>query len=89
MRASDLIGATAYDTHGRPHGRIADLLTTAGPDGTPYVYAALITPRYRGRLLGYERPDMRGPWIIERLVGLLHRGTREIPWTEIHLQPES
>jgi hypothetical protein len=88
MRASDLLGRTAYDAAGRPHGRIADLLTTTDQDGVPHVYAALVAPRHRGRLFGYERPGFHGPWLIERIAALLHRGTREIPWDDVHLHPD-
>jgi hypothetical protein len=86
MRAGELIDRTAYDAAGRPLGRIADLLTRRAPDGSWYIYAALVTPRRRGRLFGYERPGIQGPWLIERLAGLLHRGTREIPWDEVNLR---
>ena len=86
MRVSELLGRTAYDAEGNPHGRIADLLTRTAPDGSQYVYAVLITPRHRGRLFGYERPGIQGPWLIERLADLLHRGTREVPWDEVHIR---
>jgi hypothetical protein len=84
MRASDLIGRTAYDADGRPQGRIADLLARRAPDGTMYVHAAFVTPRWRGRLFGYERPGIEGPWLIEWLANRLHRGSREIPWEDLH-----
>jgi GNAT superfamily N-acetyltransferase len=84
MRASDLIGRTAYDRDGRPHGRIADLLARREPDGDFHIYAVLVTPRWRGRLFGYERPGIQGPWLLARLAGLLHRGTREVPWEDLH-----
>jgi hypothetical protein len=87
MKASDYLGRTAHDADGRPLGRIADLITTTAPDGTHYIHAALVTPRHRGRLLGYERPGFHGPWLIERIANWLHRGTREIPWTDVHLTP--
>ena len=88
MRASDILGRTAHDANGRPLGRIADLLTRTAPDGSQYVYAALVAPRHRGRLFGYERPGFEGPWLIARLAELLHRGTREIPWEDVRLAPD-
>ncbi|GAB1510941.1 PRC-barrel domain-containing protein [Actinophytocola sp. KF-1] len=88
MLASDLIGRTAHDADGRVLGRIADLLTRTAPDGTQYVHAALVAPRHRGRLFGYERDGFQGPWLIERLTAVLHAGTREIPWPDIHLHDD-
>ena len=82
-RASSYLGRTVRDADGRELGRIADLIARTGPDGVPQVVAALVTPGHRGRLLGYERPGIQGPWIIERLAGWLHRGTREIPWRDV------
>ncbi|SEF37171.1 PRC-barrel domain-containing protein [Amycolatopsis pretoriensis] len=85
MRASDLLGTDAYDVDGRYLGRIADLLTEPGPDGTPVVRAALVAPRRRVRLLGYERDELRRPWLIDRIARWLHRDVREIPWTSVRL----
>jgi hypothetical protein len=87
MRASDYIGRTAYDPEGRPLGRVADLITTRDAEGRFRVTAALITPRHRGRLLGFERPGIQAPWVLEKLSRLLHRGTREIPWSDLRLGP--
>jgi sporulation protein YlmC with PRC-barrel domain len=87
MRASDLLGADAYDPDGRHLGRIADLITVPGPDGTPVVRAALVAPRHRTRLLGYERDEVRRPWLIDRIARSLHRDVREIPWTALRLAP--
>jgi sporulation protein YlmC with PRC-barrel domain len=83
MLASDFLGRVVHDRSGRELGRVADLITRVGPDGVPRVTGVLITPRWRGRLLGYERPGVQGPWLLERLARWLHRGTREIPWDEI------
>jgi hypothetical protein len=83
MRASDYIGRIAYDQAGNRLGRIADLICHQ-PDGSaPTIDAALVTPRHRGRMFGYQREAMRGPWLLEKLIGVLHRGTREVPLDEI------
>ncbi|MGW4210906.1 PRC-barrel domain-containing protein [Lentzea sp. NPDC004789] len=83
MLASDYLGRVVHDGSGRELGRVADLIAHVGQDGVPRVTGVLITPRWRGRLLGYERPGVQGPWLLERLARWLHRGTREIPWDEI------
>ena len=87
MRASDYLGRPVYDESGTELGRIADLLARADRSGTPRVYAALVTPGRRGRLFGYEREGIQGPWLVEQFSRWLHRGTREIPWPDVHLTP--
>lgn len=87
MLASDLLGRTVYDASGHPIGHIADLFTSPGPAGRTELRGVLLTPRRRGRLFGYERPGIQGPWILKRITGRLHRGTREIPWHEVRLTP--
>ena len=87
MRMSDLQGRPVYDGSGNEIGRIADVLMRLDARGRPRAYAALVTPGRRGRLLGYEREGIQGPWLIERLAGWLHRGTTEIPWASVHLEP--
>ncbi|MGW5718651.1 PRC-barrel domain-containing protein [Amycolatopsis sp. NPDC003865] len=83
MRASDLLGSTAYDAQGRRLGRIADLITEADGDGAPVIRAALIVPHRRVRLLGYERDEMSRPWVVDRIARWVHRDLREVPWTEL------
>lgn len=85
MRVSELLDRAVYDAHGNELGRIADLIAHPDPSGVPQVTAALVTPGRRGRLFGYERPAIKGPWMIERLAGWLHRGTRQIPWSDVRL----
>ena len=88
MRVSDLLGRPAYGS-GREIGRIADVLARPDEDGTPRIVAALVTPGHRGRLLGYEREGIQGPWLIEQFSRWLHRGTVEVPWSELHLRRPS
>jgi sporulation protein YlmC with PRC-barrel domain len=87
MRASELLGRTVYDAKGTVLGRIADLVAEETGGGAPRVVAALVTRGRRGRLFGYERPGINGPWLIERFARLLHRGAREIPWGDVVLNP--
>jgi hypothetical protein len=83
MRASDLLGAVAHDAAGNRLGRITELICRIDPDGTPRIHEVQISPGRRHRLLGYERPGIQGPWLLERIAGWLHRGTRTIPWSEL------
>ncbi|HEX7303842.1 PRC-barrel domain containing protein [Lentzea sp.] len=83
MLAGDLLGRTVHDREGRPLGRVADLLTEVDENGRHRVVKVLVTPRWRGRLLGFERPGGRPPWVFDRFSRVLHRGTREVGWDEV------
>ncbi|MCP2241731.1 hypothetical protein [Lentzea aerocolonigenes] len=83
MLASDLLGLVVRDRAGRPLGRVADLLTELDEDGRQRVVRVLVSPRWRGRLLGFERPGIQPPWLLERLERVLHRGTHEVEWDDV------
>ncbi|MGI5499848.1 PRC-barrel domain-containing protein [Lentzea sp. CA-135723] len=83
MRASDLLGRTVHDHAGRELGRVADLLTETDEQGRHRVVRVLVAPRRRGRLLGFERPGIQPPWLLERLSDVVHRGMREVPWEDV------
>ncbi|UQS25652.1 PRC-barrel domain-containing protein [Amycolatopsis thermalba] len=83
VRASRLLGRRVYDVRGRPLGKVTDLITRLDPLGRERTVAVLVTPRRRGRLLGYERTSQRGPVLLAWLAKVLHRGTREIPWSQV------
>jgi hypothetical protein len=86
LRASDLLGLTVYDTHGRPVGRIADLITEGLDD--PAIVAAVVTKPPWGRLLGYERDTAAGPLLLQRLArAVLRRDSQRIGWDELRLSP--
>lgn len=87
-RASDILGHRVYDDIGEPIGRIADLITEGMPDGTHRVTAAIVVRHHWGRLLGYERREVTGPWILEHLARLiLRRDSQRIPWHSLRLTP--
>ena len=85
-RASDILGRSVYDGTGKPIGRVADLITEPAADGTQRIAAAIVVQGHWGRLLGYERRERTGPWILERLARLiLRRNAQEIPWQKLLL----
>jgi len=88
MKASDLLGQRVFDAAGNELGQIADLLTRTRSDGQLRVYAVLVTPGHRGRLFGYEREGIQGPWLIEQFSRWLHRGTHEVAWSEVRLRTQ-
>jgi hypothetical protein len=87
LRASDLLGATAYDRSGVRLGVVSELICDVTPDGARVV-KALVSVRRRKRLLGYERPGIQGPWLLERLADWLNRGGREYPWSDLVITPK-
>jgi sporulation protein YlmC with PRC-barrel domain len=81
--ASDILGRHVRTADGRDLGRVADIETDTGPDGRPRVTALIVTSGPWGRLLGYERDEVRGPWILERFARwILRRDTSRVPWDE-------
>jgi sporulation protein YlmC with PRC-barrel domain len=82
LRASELLGATAYDAAGEPIGRIADLIV----EDTAIV-AAIVTRGPWGRLLGYERDSAGGPWLLDVVARrVLRRNSRRVPWQAVRLR---
>lgn len=75
MRASDVIGR---EIPGR--GRITDIVVD--PD-TMRITAVVVVKGPWGRLLGYERDEAGGPWLLEHFARLvLRRDLVEIPWAQ-------
>ncbi|EME60902.1 PRC-barrel domain-containing protein [Amycolatopsis decaplanina] len=87
MRASDLLGAAAYDDSGQRLGWIVELVAETTPDGPPAIKAVLIAPRRHLRLLGYDRHGMRHPVPIRQLANRLRRNIHEVTWNELRLAP--
>jgi len=85
MRSGDLIDQPAYDRAGTFLGRVVDLVVEPDPDGLPRVVAGLVSRGWHGRLLGYERPEAHGPWLIEQLARLIRRGNRTLDWADVRV----
>jgi hypothetical protein len=81
MRASDVLGRRAVDGSGRDLGRIVDIVCETDELGRPELVAVLAVRGPWGRLLGYEREQVRGPWIIETPARwILRRRMTTVPW---------
>ncbi|MCU7726275.1 PRC-barrel domain-containing protein [Actinoplanes sp. KI2] len=79
-RVGDLIGRAVADVGGEPLGRIADLVT----DDHNRITAVIVVRGRWGRLLGYERDEMRGPWLLEQFARRVwRRNAVEIPWERL------
>jgi hypothetical protein len=85
VRTRELIGRPAFDRDGQPLGRVADVIAEPGPDGVPRLVGVMVTRGLYGRLLGYDRPEQQGPWLLERLARLLRRGTRIVDWSHVRI----
>lgn len=82
MRASDLIGRRVHLADGFT-GKVADLEV----HGTEVV-ALIVVRRAWGRLLGYERATVRGPWILESFArAVLRRDSRRVAWSDARFEP--
>lgn len=78
IRASQILGRRTRD------GRVADLITETAPDGSERVVSAYVVRRSWGRLLGYERDQTTGPWVLEKLARMiLRRNATEVPFTDL------
>jgi len=78
IRASQILGRRV---HG---GRVADLITETAPDGGERVVSAYVVRQPWGRLLGYERDQTSGPWLLEKLArAILRRNATEVPIADL------
>jgi sporulation protein YlmC with PRC-barrel domain len=81
LRASELLGQRVRDSSGVVLGRVADIETEPGPGGGPRVVALVVMAGPWGRLLGYERAEIDGPWLLETVARwILRRNMRRVPW---------
>jgi hypothetical protein len=84
IRAGALIGRTAYDRSGHPLGTIADLIVDGDLRTGLRVTHVVVARKPWGRLLGYERSQTAGPWLLQTFARLvMHRRVRTIAWDEL------
>jgi hypothetical protein len=90
MRASELLGRPVHDSAGRLLGIVIDLRCVQdgplrGSMAAPRVDQLIVSPRRTGSMLGYHRPEQRGPWLIRTIVRWLHRNERTIAWDDVQV----
>lgn len=88
MKASDLLGRPVRTTGGHVLGIVTDLRCVLdGPVHgvlcAPRVTALVVSPRHVGSMLGYNRYEQQGPWLVRAVIRRLHQGQRVIPWSDV------
>ncbi|HST48664.1 PRC-barrel domain-containing protein [Jatrophihabitans sp.] len=90
MKASDLIHQPVFDDTGRRIGVVTDLRCVQdgplrGAMAAPRVHQVIVSRRRTGSLLGYDRREQQGPWLIRRIVRWLHRDLMVVPWESVRI----
>jgi hypothetical protein len=86
LRAGAVMHRQVRDRTGKVLGRVADVETARGADGRERITAVIVTAGRWGRLLGYERDENTGPWLLEHLARpILRRHTSRLAWTDVTL----
>lgn len=80
MLLSDLLHRPVVSADGTRVGFVIDARFVldgppAGQLATPRLHGILVCPRRHASFLGYERTDMRGPWLVSDLLRWRARGT--------------
>lgn len=89
MRLTELLGADVRDGEGEPMGTVTDVrMVQDGPNlsgfgATFAVEGLVVTPGRAGSFFGYDRVEVRGPWLLRTLFRFLHREARFVPWGDV------
>jgi sporulation protein YlmC with PRC-barrel domain len=89
VRLTDLLGATVVDEGGRLLGVVTDVrLVQDGPlQGTfgaaLRVHGLVVGRTSVGAHLGFDRANVRGPWLLKGLVGAVQGRPRYVDWSRI------
>jgi len=84
LRVSDLLGRRILDAEGNYLGRVVDVVTELDEQGRPELTAAVVVRGPWGRLLGYDRDQVRGPWLLESLARrILRRTMTRVAWSDL------
>jgi sporulation protein YlmC with PRC-barrel domain len=88
QRLSTLLGAEVLDPSGAVIGHVNDVRLSAGQavHGVRtelVIEGVIVSDRHAGSLLGYDRRAEQGPWLVRRIVRLLHRNARYVQWSNL------
>jgi sporulation protein YlmC with PRC-barrel domain len=90
MRASDVIQRQVRTRSGRRLGVVTDIRVHRDrahqqPDLLT-LESLIVSPRRTGSLLGYERREQQGPWLVRLIVLALHRRAVLVEWQQVSWQ---
>jgi hypothetical protein len=81
-RMGELLGMRVRAAHPDLRGKVLDVRLR--PERDRLVVTHLVVgPGRPGALLGYERSDFDGPWLVRTVVEHLHRHVRLAPWDDV------
>jgi hypothetical protein len=81
-----VLARRAYDPAGNYLGKVADVIVEADAEGRYRIREVVLSDRPWGRLLGYEREEQTGPWLLEKLAdAVLRRDIRRLPWSAVRI----
>jgi sporulation protein YlmC with PRC-barrel domain len=75
FRLGTITGMDVAEPSGVRVGRVLDARFGPRPDGRLVLEALVVGHGHPGSLLGYDRRENMGPWLVRRVVGWLHRHT--------------
>jgi sporulation protein YlmC with PRC-barrel domain len=75
FRLGTVTGMDVIEPDGRRVARVLDARFAPRADGRLVLEALVVGHGYPGSLLGYDRHENMGPWLVRRVVGWLHRHT--------------
>lgn len=83
-RLSGLLGSRVVLRDGRSAGFVHEVRLAGGPGLQAYAVEGLVVgPRAQGSLLGYDRRQVRGPWLLRAVVRLANRDLGYVPWRSV------
>jgi hypothetical protein len=87
-RIGNLVGRAVVTVDGRRIGvvkdvRLAPTAAIVGVRAELIVEGLVVGNRYTGAMLGYDRQDDQGPWLVRKIVRWLHRDSGYLPWDAV------
>ena len=84
-RLDHLLGLPVEFADGTPAGFVNDVRLAPPPAAasTLVVDGLLVDGRHAGSLLGYDRRNDQGPWLVRALVRALHRNAGYVAWSDV------
>jgi hypothetical protein len=91
MRGADLLGRPVVGPDGKSLGKVIDVrLVQDGPLMGAYaamrVDSLVVGHHKLAAHLGYDRAGTRGPWLVDKVVDLITRHNKELPWADARLE---